>query len=121
MFQTMLSRFAINKTLPFVRLLSSISKNYICDSSVIEAYQTNEKLKSIIDRQEHQFYYQPDKQNKSQPPTVFKPISAGSQLPENPQYLTKYEFAPIPFRDFYSLIISVQHLIQKLRSKNLLK
>ncbi len=86
----MFSRFVINKNLSFARLLSSLSKNYICDSSVIEAYQTNEKLKSIIDRQEHQFYYHADKQMKSPtPPTVFKPISIDSHPPENAHYLTK--------------------------------
>jgi hypothetical protein len=85
----MFSRFVINKTLSFSRLLSSLSKNYICDSSVIEAYQTNEKLKSIIDRQEHQYYYHVDKQIKSTPPNVFKPIAIDSHPPENPQYLTK--------------------------------
>jgi hypothetical protein len=79
----------INKNLPFSRLLSYLSKNYICDSSVIDAYQTNEKLKSIIDQQEHQFYYHPDKQLKQQPPSIFKQIPIGSHPPENPHYLTK--------------------------------
>lgn len=81
--------FLINRRLPLSRLLSSFSKNYICDSTVIEAYQTNEKLKSIIDRQEHQFYYQTDKQIKQQPPSVFKQITDNSQPSENLHYLTQ--------------------------------
>ncbi len=90
----MFSRLIINKNLPFLpqtsyRLLASLSKNYICDSSVIEAYQTNEKLKKIIDRQEHHFYYQHDNKTKQQPPSVFKQIAVGSNPPENPLYLTK--------------------------------
>jgi hypothetical protein len=94
----MFSRIIINKNLPFFqqtsyRLLSSFSKNYICDSSVIEAYQTNETLKEIIDRQEHQFYYHADNKTKQQPPppppSVFKQISVGSHLPDNSHYLTK--------------------------------
>jgi len=84
----MFSRFITNKNLRFSRLLSSLSKNYICDTSVIEAYQTNEKLKSIIDRKEHQFYYHADKQIKQQPPSIFKQIPIDSHLPENPHYLT---------------------------------
>jgi hypothetical protein len=89
----MFSRFLINKNLPFFqqtsyRLLSSLSKNYICDSSVIEAYQTNKKLKSIIDRQEHQFYYFVDKKiQQQQIPTVFKQIPDNSHPPENAHYL----------------------------------
>jgi hypothetical protein len=84
----MFSRLIINKNLLFSRLLSTLSKNYICDSSVIEVYQTNEKFKSIIDRQEHQFYYHVDKQLK-QPPSIFKQIPVGSNPPENARYLTK--------------------------------
>ncbi|CAF1349792.1 unnamed protein product [Rotaria sordida] len=70
-------------------LLSFLSKNYICDSSIIESYRTNEKLKAIIDRQEHKFYYYVDKNLQQQlPPSVFKQISSNSNLPENSQYLT---------------------------------
>ncbi|CAF1341856.1 unnamed protein product [Rotaria sp. Silwood1] len=70
-------------------LLSSVSKNYICDSSIIESYRTNEKLKAIIDQQEHKFYYYVDKNLQQQlPPSVFKQISSNSNLPENAQYLT---------------------------------
>ncbi|CAF1405143.1 unnamed protein product [Adineta steineri] len=87
----MFLRSIINKNLSIFqhtssRLLSSFSKNYVCDSSVIEAYQTNKKLKSIIDRQEHQFYYHGDKKEQ-QIPTVFKQISTNSNLPENAHYL----------------------------------
>ena len=90
----MFSRVIIKKTIPFFqqtycRLLSSFSKNYICDSSVIEAYQTNQKLKSIIDRQEHQFYYHVNDKTKQEPPSAFKQLSIDSQLPENSYYLTK--------------------------------
>ncbi|CAF3025609.1 unnamed protein product [Rotaria sp. Silwood2] len=70
------------------RLLSCLSKNYICDSSVIEAYHTNLQLKSIIDRQEHQFYYHVDSKIKQQPPSVFKQIRSDSHSPTNPHYLT---------------------------------
>ncbi|CAF1393874.1 unnamed protein product [Rotaria sordida] len=70
------------------RLLSSLSKNYICDSSVIEAYHTNPQLKSIIDRQEHQFYYHADSKIKQELPSVFKQISSGSHSPKKPYYLT---------------------------------
>ncbi|CAF0980923.1 unnamed protein product [Adineta ricciae] len=57
--------------------------------SVIEAYQKNQKLKEIIDRQEHQYYFHNDtKTNQQQQiPAVFKQISAKSQLPEKVQHL----------------------------------
>lgn len=80
----------VNRKFPFSRFLSSFSKkNYICDSSVIETYQTNKDFKSIINRQEHQFYYQDDKQLKQKLPSVFNIISEDSKLPDNPYYLTK--------------------------------
>jgi hypothetical protein len=90
----MLSRIIINKTIPvfqqtYFRLLSSFSKNYICDSSVIEAYKKDNKLKSIIDRQEHQFYYHVEDKIKQDLPSAFKQLPGGSQLPENVHYLTK--------------------------------
>ncbi|UJR10793.1 hypothetical protein I4U23_014980 [Adineta vaga] len=90
----MLSKFIIQKNLSCFyqisqRFLSSLSRYYICDTSVIEAYQTNQKLKAIIDRQEHQYYYYDDKKTKQhqQIPTAFKQISADSQIPENAHYL----------------------------------
>ena len=89
MFTTTFSRFAVTRGLPLTRLLSSLSKNYICDLSAIEAYQTNEGFKSIVDRQEHQFYYRADKQLKQLPPPVFKPIPVDSHPPENLHYLTE--------------------------------
>ena len=92
----MFARFILKKDFSLFqnvchRLLSSIlSKKYICDSSIIEVYLTNEKLKAIIDRQEHQFYYYADKNlHQEAPPPVFKPISTNSSPPENCQYLTK--------------------------------
>jgi len=71
------------------RLFSNLSKNYICDASIVEAYQTNQQFKSIVDEQHHKFYYQNDQQIKSQPPSVFQAISSGSSLPDNHQHLTK--------------------------------
>ncbi|CAF1057859.1 unnamed protein product [Rotaria sp. Silwood1] len=86
----MFSRLIINRNLQqtSLRLLSSLSKNYICDSSVIEAYHTNPQLKSIIDRQEHQFYYHVDSKIKQQLPAVFKQIPSSSHSLTNSYYLT---------------------------------
>ena len=90
MFTNFLSRFIIHQKLTFSRLSSSVCKNYICDAAVIEAYQKNDQLKSIIDRQEHHFYYQADQQKELKPPPVFKPLPSTSHLPEKPHYLTRY-------------------------------
>ena len=60
--------------------------------SVIEAYQKNQKLKEIIDRQEHQYYFHDDtktNQQQQEIPAVFKQISARSQLPEKVQHLVR--------------------------------
>ena len=60
--------------------------------SVIEAYQKNQKLKEIIDRQEHQYYFHDDtktNQQQQEIPTVFKQVSAYSQLPEKAQHLAR--------------------------------
>ncbi|CAF1416668.1 unnamed protein product [Rotaria sp. Silwood1] len=90
----MFSRLIINRNLQqtSLRLLSSLSKNYICDSSVIEAYHTNPQLKSIIDRQEHQFYYDVDSKIKQQLPVVFKQIPSSSHSLTNSYYLTNLTY-----------------------------
>lgn len=90
MFTTFLSRLIHNQKIIFSRLSSSVCKNYICDASVIEAYHKNEKLKSIIDRQEHQFYYQADQQKDLKAPPVFKVFLDALHRPKDPYYLTGY-------------------------------
>lgn len=52
-------RFCIVSTLKFFHRTSSslTSKNFVCDSTVIHAYHSNSRFKSIIDRQEDNFYY----------------------------------------------------------------
>jgi hypothetical protein len=82
----MFARQFVVKQFSALRRLSS-SKSYICDRSTIEAYQKNDKIKSIIDRQEHQFYYHHDDTLKA--PSAFKAIPKGSPLPANAQDLTK--------------------------------
>lgn len=102
------------------RSLSSavLSKSYICDSSVIDAYYTNSQLKAIIDRQDYNYFYEG---HRTEIPTVFKSLPSDVISVKNQFYLSKLVKRDYIFFHTFEIFQFMINLVRKHRLTNHLK